>query len=156
MDVVLIMAMSPSGVIGLEGKIPWRIPEDLARFRELTYGHTLVMGRRTYESLPVRPLPGRRTIVVSSHPIEGGARSVPAALELCRIEGETEVFVCGGKRIYEEAVKYATRIELTSVDSYQGPGDTIVNLSLDGWKEIGRMARNGYSFVSLVRETAMP
>jgi dihydrofolate reductase len=117
MTVGLIWAQSPSGVIGRAGAIPWRLPEDLARFKELTMGHTVVMGRLTWESLPgkVRPLPGRRNVVVTRQAdymadgatVVGGLDEVPA---------DDEMWVIGGGQIYTLALPIATRCEVTEVE----------------------------------------
>ena len=117
MTIGLIWAQSTSGVIGRDGSIPWTLPEDLAHFKRLTMGHTVVMGRRTWESLPVRfrPLPGRRNIVVSRNPdyrAEGTAvvDSIEAGL------GEGQTWVIGGAQIYHLAMPLASRYEITEVD----------------------------------------
>jgi dihydrofolate reductase len=117
MTVGLIWAQSPSGVIGRAGAIPWRLPEDLARFKELTMGHTVVMGRLTWESLPgkVRPLPGRRNVVVTRQAdymadgatVVGGLDEVPA---------DDEMWVIGGGQIYTLALPIANRCEVTEVE----------------------------------------
>jgi dihydrofolate reductase len=116
MTVGLIWAQSPSGVIGRAGAIPWRLPEDLARFKGLTMGHIVVMGRLTWESLPgkVRPLPGRRNVVVTRQAdymadgatVVGGLDEVPA---------DDETWVIGGG-IYTLALPIATRCEVTEVE----------------------------------------
>lgn len=117
MSVALVWAQSTSGVIGRDGGIPWRVPEDLARFRELTMGHTVVMGRRTWESLPprLRPLPGRRNVVVSRNPDyrAGGARVVGA---IGAALGGPETWVIGGAEVYHLALPLATRCEVTEVE----------------------------------------
>jgi dihydrofolate reductase len=117
MTVGLIWAQSPSGVIGRAGAIPWRLPEDLARFKGLTMGHIVVMGRLTWESLPgkVRPLPGRRNVVVTRQAdymadgatVVGGLDEVPAY---------DEMWVIGGGQIYSLALPIATRCEVTEVE----------------------------------------
>jgi dihydrofolate reductase len=117
MTVGLIWAQSPSGVIGRAGAIPWRLPEDLARFKGLTMGHTVVMGRLTWESLPgkVRPLPGRRNVVVTRQAdymadgatVVGGLDEVPA---------DDEMWVIGGGQIYTLALPIAIRCEVTEVE----------------------------------------
>jgi len=117
MSVALIWAQSSSGVIGRDGGIPWRLPEDMARFKELTMGHTVVMGRRTWESLPAafRPLPGRRNVVLSRN--RGyraeGAEVVSAIGEAF---GEGLTWVIGGAEVYHLAMPAATRCEVTEVD----------------------------------------
>ncbi len=113
----LVWAQSTSGVIGRGGDIPWRVPEDLARFKQVTMGQTVVMGRRTWESLParVRPLPDRRNVVVSRQTdfMADGAEVV-ASLEAALTEPET--WVIGGEQIYLLALPIATRCEVTEVD----------------------------------------
>jgi dihydrofolate reductase len=113
----LVWAQSASGVIGRGGDIPWRVPEDLARFKELTIGHTVVMGRRTWESLParVRPLPGRRNVILSRQTdfMADGAEVV-GSLEQALTDPET--WVIGGAQVYLLALPRATRCEVTEVD----------------------------------------
>ncbi|HEX7825014.1 MAG TPA: dihydrofolate reductase [Mycobacterium sp.] len=112
----LIWAQSTSGVIGRDNGIPWRLPEDLARFKELTMGHTVVMGRLTWESLPakVRPLPGRKNVVVTRQAeyVADGAVVVDGLDEGL----DRESWVIGGAQIYALAVPMATRCEVTEVD----------------------------------------
>ncbi|HKV18230.1 MAG TPA: dihydrofolate reductase [Mycobacterium sp.] len=113
----LIWAQSPSGVIGRAGGIPWRLPEDQARFKELTMGHTVVMGRLTWESLPqkVRPLPGRRNVVVTRQAdyMADGATVVGSLDEALT---EDDAWVIGGEQIYLLAMPMATRCEVTEVE----------------------------------------
>jgi dihydrofolate reductase len=120
----IIVAASQNGVIGANGKLPWHLPGDLKRFKELTMGHTLIMGRKTYESLPakVRPLPGRTTIMLSRHPVlDLPSGAVPAvslkgAISMALQSGEDEVFVCGGGEVYREALPLVDRVYRTVVE----------------------------------------
>ena len=117
MTVALIWAQSTSGVIGRDGGIPWQVPEDMAHFKGLTMGHTVLMGRRTWESLPVRfrPLPGRRNVVVSRNPdYRAEGAEVVASIEAGLGEGQN--WVIGGAEIYHLAMPLATRCEITEVD----------------------------------------
>ena len=118
MTVGLIWAQSTSGVIGRDNGIPWRLPEDQARFKELTLGHTVVMGRRTWESLPakVRPLPGRRNVVVTRQAdyVADGATVLGSLQEALTTDEET--WVIGGAQIYALALPLADRCEVTEVD----------------------------------------
>jgi dihydrofolate reductase len=121
MSVGLVWAQSTSGVIGRGGDIPWRVPEDLARFKQVTLGHTVVMGRRTWDSLPaaVRPLPGRRNVVLSrqSDFAAEGAEVVDSLEAALAISGaEPETWVIGGAQIYLLGLPRATRCEVTEVD----------------------------------------
>jgi dihydrofolate reductase len=124
----LVAAVARNGVIGRDGAVPWRLPEDMRRFRALTMGHPVVMGRRTWESLPerFRPLPGRDNIVVTRNPdwvAEGAdpAGSVEDALRL--LELEPKVFVIGGGEIYAAALPLADELVLTEIDA-EIEGDT--------------------------------
>lgn len=124
--VTLVAAVADNGVIGADGDIPWRIPEDFAHFKALTLGHVLVMGRATYESIG-RPLPGRTTIVLTRDPTwsaEGVlvARDLESALRLAAGIDE-EIYVVGGASVYAEALEIADAQVLTEV--HRSPtGDT--------------------------------
>ncbi|OIO76562.1 hypothetical protein CO024_01310 [Candidatus Gracilibacteria bacterium CG_4_9_14_0_2_um_filter_38_7] len=102
---VLIAAMADNRVIGIEGKLPWHLPEDLQNFKRLTTGGTIVMGRKTYDSIG-RPLPNRRNIVLSSQSFEKEGievrHSIPEMLEVLEKDGIDKVFIIGGQKIYEE------------------------------------------------------
>jgi dihydrofolate reductase len=119
-QVGILVAVSPEGVIGQDGKIPWRHPGDQRRFKRLTVGTTVVMGRATWLSLPRRPLPERRNVVLTRTPIEGVEcfSSLPSALASC----SGVVWVIGGARAYAEAMPVADRIDVTYVpDSIDDP-----------------------------------
>jgi dihydrofolate reductase len=113
----LIVATSANGVIGVNGKIPWRKPEDLKRFKRVTLGGVLIMGRRTWDSIG-RALPGRRTFVLSSNPdlkLEGAEvfSSLPEALTAA---GETDqVWIAGGSSVYEKGLQYCDELDITVV-----------------------------------------
>ena len=113
----LIWAQSTSGVIGRDNGIPWRLPEDQARFKDLTVGHTVVMGRLTWESLPVkvRPLPGRRNVVLTRQAdyMADGAHVVPTLQEALT---DDLTWVIGGEQVYALALPLATRCEVTEVE----------------------------------------
>ena len=123
----LIAAMARNRSIGIDNRLPWHLPADLKRFKALTQGHTLVMGRKTFESIG-RPLPWRTTIVITRQPgyrPEGVlvAPSVDAALALAARENEEEVFVGGGEEIFRQTLEGADRIYLTRIER-DFPGDT--------------------------------
>ena len=113
----LIWAQSTSGVIGRDGTIPWQLPEDMARFKDLTMGHTVVMGRRTWESLPerFRPLPGRRNIVLTRNP-HYQAEGAEVITSLDDVLALPDTWVIGGSEIYHLAMPAATRCEVTEVE----------------------------------------
>jgi dihydrofolate reductase len=119
--VALVAAVARGGVIGRDGGIPWRLPEDLAHFKAVTTGHAVVMGRKTWESIPdrFRPLPDRRNVVVTRDrewQATGAERasSVEDALEL--LAGDERVFVIGGAEIYAAALPHADELVLTEID----------------------------------------
>jgi dihydrofolate reductase len=118
MGISIIAAMSRNRVIGREGNIPWHIPEDLRLFRELTLGHAVIMGRKTFESIG-RPLPGRRNVVVTGQ--KNYAREdtlvVHSLAEAIESSGPNEeLFICGGGEIYKQALPLCSKIYLTIVD----------------------------------------
>ncbi len=149
MKLALIVAVARNRVIGMGGKLPWHISEDLKRFKRLTTGHTVLMGRRTFASIG-RPLPNRRNVVISSTPQPGVEtyRSISEALE--SLKGEEKVFVIGGGQLYACLLDSADELYLTLVD--QGvEGDTFFPLyeHLLGtrFREVAREEHEGYTFV---------
>lgn len=120
MEIALIYARAANGVIGKDGAMPWHLPEDLAHFKRLTQGCPVIMGRKTWDSLPerFRPLPGRRNIVItrqddwSQNGVQRAA-SLPDALQMC--EQEPTVWVIGGAQIYAQALPLADRVEVTEI-----------------------------------------
>jgi dihydrofolate reductase len=115
--IYLIAALASNGVIGIDGKLPWHLPEDLKHFKKLTLGHPIIMGRRTWESLG-KPLPGRENIVVTRTPgyqAAGAAvaTSLSAALALCA--GESVAFVIGGHQLFVESLPVAAGLVLTEI-----------------------------------------
>lgn len=127
MTVSLIAAVAANGVIGRRGALPWRLPADLRRFRRLTDGHHLIVGRATWESVG-RPLPGRTFVVVTGRPEDAAAgaavvRSLEAGIRLARDAGDGEPFVAGGAGIYREALErgLVDRLYLTRIHrEYEG------------------------------------
>lgn len=118
MRLSLIVAMAANRVIGKDGQLPWHLPEDLARFKQITMGHTLIMGRKTFQSIG-RALPGRDTIVLSRQrsfhaPGCQKASGLDDALQLA--SGAEEVFICGGEELYRQALPQVERIYLTVLD----------------------------------------
>lgn len=160
----LVWAQSTSGVIGRGGDIPWRVPEDLARFKQVTMGHPVVMGRRTWDSLParVRPLPGRRNIILSRRGdfAADGAEVVGSLEAACAVfETEPEAWVIGGAQIYLLALPHATRCEVTEVeiDLPRDDDDALAPVLDDTWRaRTGewRLSRTGlrYRFHSYARQ----
>jgi len=140
--VALVVAVAENGVIGRDGALPWRLSADLRRFRQLTLGHHVVMGRKTHASIG-RALDGRVNVVLTSHPerVAPGcvhARDLDHALALARDAGESELFVIGGSSVYAAALPRAQRIHLTRVAA-EVAGDTFFpELDPAQWGETSR------------------
>ncbi|MFW2541389.1 dihydrofolate reductase [Primorskyibacter sp. 2E107] len=135
----LIAARARNGAIGRAGDIPWHAPEDLAMFKRETLGGALIMGRRTWESLPVKPLKSRLNVVVTSNPdlTEHTAPSVKAALEICRAEGYFRTYGIGGQSIYEALLPMADRLLVTEVDLFVDGADAFFPAFDEGeWREV--------------------
>src|SRR3954464_7334561 len=129
MRISIIVAVAENGVIGRGGTLPWRLSADLQRFKRLTMGHTIIMGRRTWESIG-RPLPGRKTVIVTLQPAYRVdedyiqvAHSLAAAVECAENSGDDEAFIIGGAELYREATGAADRLYITKVHA-SVDGDT--------------------------------
>ncbi len=136
----LIVAVAENGIIGTGGTMPWHITEDFRHFKEITLGHSVIMGRKTYESIG-RPLPRRRNIVITRNAelrIEDCemASSLERALAMC--EGEEEVFIIGGGEIYRQAMPLAHKLYITHV-GISAEGDTrFPEIDPTIWREVSR------------------
>ena len=156
MTVTIVAAVGRNGVIGVDGGLPWHLPDELRRFKELTTGHVLVMGRTTFESIG-RPLPGRTTVVVTRRPEwrpdDAGvlvARSVAGAIETARAVDD-QVFVVGGAEVYAAALPLTDRLALTFVDA-EPDGDTFFPaVDWDEWRETARQPGDGWTQVDYER-----
>ena len=160
----LIYARAGNGVIGRGGTLPWHLPEDLAHFRRTTSGAPVVMGRRTWDSLPARfrPLPGRRNIVVTRQHdwVATGAEragDLPEAAALC--DGVAEIWVIGGAQIYAEAEPLARRAVVTEIER-DFDGDAWAPVLDAGWRETARerhvAAADGMPFSFVTYERSSP
>jgi dihydrofolate reductase len=156
--VTLVVARAENGVIGRDGTLPWRLPDDLKRFKALTMGTPMVMGRKTFESLP-RLLPGRRHIVLTRD--RGwraeGAEAAHDVAEALQVADAPRISIIGGADIFRLFHQIADRIELTEVHAAV-EGDTVLpSFDPSAWKEVAREthgARDGqpaFSFVTLIR-----
>lgn len=154
MRTVIVAAVGRNGIIGVDGALPWHIPEDMARFKEMTMGHALIMGRETFESIG-RALPGRTTIVLTrnsgwSHDGVQVAGSLDEALARVEEMG-LDAFVAGGAGVYETALAVADRLELTEV-SAEPEGDTsFPDVEWSLWREVAREPHVGFDFVTYDR-----
>ena len=173
-----IAAVARNGVIGADGDIPWRIPEDWQRFQRLTMGHVLIMGRKTWASIG-RPLPGRITYVVTrDDTLSGGTspltphrdrnntqqvapmwrgedvyavRFLDEAFEQAAARKPGTIFVAGGGQIYRAAWHRMTRLEITEVDAEPEGDVTFPEIRSDEWREISREPRPGFAYVGYRR-----
>jgi dihydrofolate reductase len=153
--IVAIAAVADNGVIGAGSDIPWRIPADWQRFKRLTLGNVLIMGRRTYDSIG-RPLPGRTTFVITRDRRwrAEGVRAVPLvdqALEQAAALAPETIFVAGGGEIYRAAWDRLTALEITEVHQEPAGDVTFPVITADAWVETRREDRDGYSFVGYRR-----
>jgi dihydrofolate reductase len=141
--VSLVYAVSRNGVIGQGGGLPWHIPTDLKHFKAVTLGKPVIMGRKTWESLPRKPLPGRRNLVISrnaAYSVDGAELLPSLEAALAATAGEAEVCVIGGAEIFKAALPLAHRIYLTRVLA-DVAGDTIMpELSAKQWHEVERQS----------------
>jgi dihydrofolate reductase len=153
--ITFVLARADNGVIGVDGRLPWRLPADLKRFKALTTGKPMVMGRKTFDSFPA-PLPGRRHIVLTRDTGWSAAGAeVAHTPEAALARAGEDVSVIGGAEIYALLLARADRIELTEVH-LSPDGDAIVP-AFTGWREVAREdhaaegEKPAYSFVTLVR-----
>ena len=151
MIVSAIAAVSRNGVIGREGRMPWHESEDLRRFKAITMGHAILMGRKTFESIG-RALPGRRSIVLTRRPgprfPEGVLHfnSLEAALQACEELGETEAFVIGGAEVYAQALPLCDRLYLTRIDRDVLGDVEFPPWNPDEWNRIERSVHGALAF----------
>jgi dihydrofolate reductase len=146
----LIAAVSENGVIGVDNKLPWYIPEDLKRFKELTSGKTVIMGRKTYDSIG-KPLPNRLNIVVSRNKdlhIDG-CLVVDSIVNAIRKAGtDKDIFIIGGGEIYKKSVRFARRIYLTKVHETVEGDTTFPEIDMDCWVEKENIEKDGFTYLT--------
>lgn len=164
-EIILIAAMAHGRVIGKDNRLLWHLPEDMKHFKSLTQGHPVIMGRKTWESLPekFRPLPGRKNIVISRNPnflVAGASVCTSLNLALAACQGATQIFVIGGAEIYALALPLADRMELTEIDAAFDGDAFFPTWREEEWCEEQRQTHPaggesgnslGYAFVSLRR-----
>lgn len=140
--IAIIVAMARNRAIGLNNTLPWRCPEDLRRFKAITTGHHMIMGRRTFDSIG-RPLPGRTTVVVTRDPdlkIDGCliARSLPEAVASCA--GDSDIFIVGGADIYAQSLALADMLYITEIRQDVAGDAFFPEFDRDEWQETSREA----------------
>nr|AIA16123.1 Dihydrofolate reductase [uncultured bacterium]AIA16175.1 Dihydrofolate reductase [uncultured bacterium]AIA16240.1 Dihydrofolate reductase [uncultured bacterium] len=154
--VTLVAAVAKNGCIGKNGELPWSIPEDMKRFKKLTTGSIVVMGRKTWESIPkkFRPLPNRHNVVVTrqaDYPVPDGVDRYTSLDEALDAFATNTVMVIGGAEIYNQAIGRADTLQLTHVDR-DVDGDTFFpTIDPTIWKETWREDHEGFSFVTYER-----
>ncbi len=158
--ITLIAAVARNGVIGSNNALPWHLPEDMKHFRQLTTGNVVIMGRKTWESLPerFRPLPDRLNVVVTRNAdyAAAGATVVHALDEALKVGAGRTAFIIGGAELYAHALQKAERLELTEIDA-EYPGDAYFpDIDRTQWHEVCRQtgqsaAGLGYAFVTYER-----
>ena len=156
-EIIAIAAVAANSVIGTENDIPWRIPADWQRFKDVTMGHVLIMGRKTYDSIG-RPLPGRTTFVITRDRMwrRDGVRSAPSldvAFDQAMLLNPDIIFVAGGGEIYRAAWDRLTGLEITEVNQNPDGEVTFPEIGPDAWIETSREPHDGYSFVSYRRRS---
>ena len=160
-EIILVLARAANGVIGVDGKLPWRIPADLRHFKQVTKDRSMIMGRKTFDSLPGL-LEGRRHIVLTRDANwgEDGAEVARSPEDALKMANGPHVCIIGGAEIYRLFLPFADRIELTEVAATPD-GDTMLEaFDADIWKEISRTphlaegSTPAFDFVTLVRREA--
>ena len=158
-EITLILARAANGVIGADGKMAWHLPADLRRFKQITMGRPMIMGRKTFDSLPA-VLEGRRHIVLTRDPEwqDEGAEPVATIEEALKLANAPHVMVIGGAEIYRLFLPIADRIELTEV-ALEPKGDAVIDYPGAAWREVARedhpaddAGRPAYSFVTFARQ----
>ena len=159
-EITLVLARAANGVIGADGKMPWHLPADLRRFKQITMGRTMIMGRKTFDSLPA-VLEGRRHIVLTRDPDwqDEGAEPALTIEDALKLANAPHVMVIGGAEIYRLFLPMADRIELTEV-ALEPKGDAVIDYpAAADWREAARedhpaddAGRPAYSFVTLTRK----
>ena len=156
-EIIIIAAMSENRVIGKDNVMPWSLKEDMQRFKNLTMGWPCIMGRKTWESLPKKPLPGRLNIVISSTKTADSGffpqdvkifPSLPAAIKYCA--GYEKIFICGGEIIYRQALTLANKIELTLIHRLY-EGDAFFPEIDDTWAPINTVNFDTFSFITYTK-----
>jgi len=155
----IIVAVAHDGVIGVNNTLPWHLPEDLKRFRALTMGHHIIMGRKTYDSLG-RLLPGRTTVIVTrneNYKVEGAlvANSLEAAIALCK--NDDEVFLIGGAELYQAGLKLAHKLYITEIELNVIGDAFFPALIAEEWQETEREAHTSekglnFNYVTYIRK----
>jgi dihydrofolate reductase len=159
MTLSIIVATDRAGGIGIDNRLPWRLPEDLAHFKRTTTGHPIIMGRKTFESIG-RPLPGRRNIVVTRNPLwqHAGVEAVGGLPQALALVGADDAFVIGGAELYVQALPLAQRLIVTEIDRVFDCDAFFPAIDKARWHETARQTHYSelnacaYAFVCLAKQ----
>jgi len=153
-EIILIAAMAENRVIGRNNAMPWSVKGNLAHFKKMTMGFPCIMGRKTWESLPKKPLPGRLNIIISNSINENSQDvktfpSLSSAIELC--SDYEKIFICGGESVYNQAMPLANKIDLTLIPG-QYDGDTYFPEIDDTWKKTETVKHDDFSIITYIKK----
>lgn len=156
MSLSLIAGISKNNCIGVNGSLPWDIPEDLKHFREMTAGKTVLMGRKTWESLPAkfRPLPNRTNIIITrqtDYSVPPGVEVYATIDEATDKHSNEEIMVIGGAEIYKQTIEQANTLYITHINQTVAGDAFFPAINLTVWKENARENHDGFSFVTYIR-----
>jgi dihydrofolate reductase len=160
-EVIIIAAMAKNRVIGNNNKIPWYIKEDFKHFKELTLNNPIIMGKNTFLSLPKKPLPKRKNIVLTYENDNSLDKystdiiikhSIKNAIDYCKQKNYKQIYIIGGASVYKQSINFVDKIELTVIDKeYQG--DTYFpEFDLNNWKLIKEIKKEGFSFITYIKK----
>lgn len=156
-EIIIIVAIAKNNAIGKDNKLLWHILEDLKRFKKLTKGHPIIMGKNTFLSLPVKPLPQRTNIVVSTtlNTTENVVvkKTLEEAIDFSLLQSD-KVYIIGGESIYKQVLEknLATKLEITLVDKDYEGDVFFPKIDLDIWEEIFLEQHNGFSFITYIKK----
>jgi len=161
-EIIIIAAVSENGVIGKDNKMPWNIKGNLAHFKKMTMGYPCIMGRKTYDSLPIKHLPGRLNIIISNSSSANSAeppvlslkdilffQSISEAIEFCK--DYEKIFICGGESIYKQSMQLADKIDLTLIPG-QYEGDTFFPEIDDSWIKTNTVNHDNFSVITYIKK----
>ncbi len=154
--ITLIAGIAQNNCIGKNGTLPWHLPEDLKHFKELTTNKTVIMGRKTWESLPekFRPLPNRKNVVITrqdDYTVPEGVLTFSSTTDAFAQLSTEDVFIIGGAELYKQTIDHADALEITHIDQTVEGDAFFPEIDLSVWKEVWRENHDGFSFVRYER-----
>jgi dihydrofolate reductase len=154
-NIIIIAAVAENNAIGKDNKIPWHIKEDFQHFKDLTTGHTIIMGKKTFLSLPKKPLPNRKNIVLTfeedsfDYPNVIVRHSLKEAINEFSLNDD--LYIIGGASIYKQSIEYTTKLEITKVNQNPEADTFFPEINLDKWKLINEEKKEGFSFLTYIK-----